>query len=396
MSASERAPGAAPVLPVLPVPAYGHDTLADLVPAVVRALGAGPAAGAAPAGADLVLPAADRVCLLLVDGMGEVALRERSGHAPALRRWRAGGEHRVLTAGFPTTTATSMGLLGTGLPPGAHGLVGYEVLDPDRDALLNQLQWDGPVDPRRWQPHPTLFQSLAAAGVPVTRVAPPHFDGSGLTEAALRGGRFVGTPERLEARVDAAVAAVRSTPRGLTYAYWGRLDSTGHGEGVGSWQWGEELTRVDAAVAELTRRLPRGTLLLVTADHGMVDVGPARRLDLAHEPVLREGVRHVGGEPRAVQLYTEPGAAADVARTWARRLDGCARVTTRAEAVAAGWFGPVEERVAGRIGDVLAVMTEPVAVVDSARMRPETLRLVGQHGALTDDERLVPLFLAVL
>ncbi|WP_432488117.1 alkaline phosphatase family protein [Kineococcus sp. SYSU DK018] len=382
----------------LPVPAYGTDTLADLMPAVARSLGVplDGTGGASADGAGLVLPAAERVCLLLVDGMGEVALRERSGHAPALRRWRADGPHRVLTAGFPTTTATSMGLLGTGLPPGGHGLVGYEVLDPDRDALLNQLQWDGPVDPRRWQPHTTVFQHLAAAGAPVTRVAPPHFDGSGLTEAALRGGRFVGTPERLEARVDAAAAAVRAAPRGLTYVYWGRLDRTGHGDGVGSWQWGEELGRVDAAVAELSRRLPRGTLLLVTADHGMVDVAAPQRLDLAHEPDLRAGVRHVGGEPRAVQLYTEPGAAPAVAREWGQRLDGVARVLTRAEAVAAGWFGPVEERVTGRIGDVLAVMTGPVAVVDSTRMRPETLRLVGQHGALTDDERLVPLFTALL
>ncbi|MCI2240391.1 alkaline phosphatase family protein [Paenibacillus sp. TRM 82003] len=382
------------VLPVLPAPSYGRDTLADLMPALERALGAAGGAGA-DAGA-LELPAADRVCLLLVDGMGEVALRERSGHTPALRRWRADGRHRVLTAGFPTTTATSMGLLGTGLPPGSHGLVGYEVLDPDRDALLNQLQWDGPADPRRWQPHTTVFQRLTAAGVPVTRVAPPHFDGSGLTEAALRGGRFVGTPERLEARVDAAVAAVRAAPRGLTYVYWGLLDRTGHGEGVGSWQWGEELGRVDAAVGELARRLPRGTLLVVTADHGMVDVPAVQRLDVAHEPALRAGVRHVGGEPRAVQLYTEPGAAEEVARAWSGRLGERARVLTRAQAVDAGWFGAVEEHVSGRIGDVLAVMTAPVAVVDSARMRPEALRLLGQHGALTDDERLVPLFTAVL
>ena len=374
---------------LVPAPAYGSDTLADLLPAVGRAIGVDTYAGASP---QLLLPAADRVCLLLVDGMGEEALRSRSGHTPALRRWRAEGHHRLLTAGFPTTTATSMGLLGTGLPPGRHGLVGYEVLDPDRDALLNELQWDSDVDPRRWQPHTTVFQQVAAAGVEVVRVAPPHFDGSGLTEAALRGGRFVGTPDRLEARVDAAVAAVRSAPRGLTYVYWGALDRTGHGQGVDSWQWGEELGRIDAAVAELSRRLPTGTLLVVTADHGMVDISAPNRVDVAHEPELLAGVRHVGGEPRAVQLYVEPGAAQQVAATWQARFEGCAEVLLRGEAVAAGWFGAVEERVSGRIGDVLVVMTDLVAVVNSARMRPDTLRLVGQHGALTDDERLVPLF----
>nr|WP_218886524.1 nucleotide pyrophosphatase/phosphodiesterase family protein [Kineococcus aurantiacus] len=373
----------------MPAPAYGRDTLADLLPAVGRALGVPDLAGASP---ELVLPAAQRVCFVLVDGLGELLLAARSGHTGTLRRWRADGLHRVLTAGFPTTTATSMGLIGTGLPPGGHGLVGYEVLDPDRDELLNELQWDAAVDPRRWQPHTTVFQRVAAAGVDVVRVAPPHFDGSGLTEAALRGGRFVGTPDRLPARVDAAVTAVRSAPRQLTYLYWGGLDHTGHGHGVDSAQWTAELERVDEALAELARRLPRGTLLVVTADHGMVDVHPPQRLDLAGEPDLRKGVRHVGGEPRTVQLYTEPGAAEQVAATWRSRLGTSAAVLLRSEAVAAGWFGPVEDRVRARIGDVLAVMREDTAVVDSDRMRPQTLRLIGQHGALSDAERLVPLF----
>ncbi|NIZ92127.1 alkaline phosphatase family protein [Kineococcus rubinsiae] len=377
-----------------PAPPYGVDSLADVLPAAARALGV--AHFADPGTSTLDLPAADRVCVLLVDGMGDEALAGRSGHAPTMRRWRADGRHRRITAGFPTTTATSMGLLGTGLPPGGHGLVGYEVLDPDRDALLNELAWDPAVDPRRWQPHTTVFQHAVAAGVEVVRVAPPHFNGSGLTEAALRGGRFSGTPDRLDARVDAAVTAVRSSRRSLTYVYWGALDKTGHADGVGSWQWGEELGRVDAAVGELSRRLPRGTLLLVTADHGMVDVPLTGRTDLAAEPELRAGVRHAGGEPRVLQLYCEPGAAQQVAATWRARLGHSAHVVLRAGAIEQGWFGPVEARVADRIGDVLVVMRELTAVVDSARMRPEALRLLGQHGALTDAERHVPLFSVLL
>ncbi|WP_369070492.1 alkaline phosphatase family protein [Kineococcus terrestris] len=397
--APRTAPRSAPPAAALPdAPPYGRGSLSGLLPAVAASLGvdtAGDPADAPAAEPALDLPAAPRTCLVLVDGMGELAVDERSGHAPALRRWRADAGAAVLSSGFPSTTATSMGLLGTGLAPGGHGLVGYEVLDPDRDALLNELAWDPAVDPRRWQPRTTWFQRVAAAGVDVTRVAPPHFDGSGLTEAALRGGRFVGTPERLDARtgagVDALAAAARAGRPALTYVYWGRLDATGHAHGVGSWEWTQELERVDAALADLARRLPRGTLLVVTADHGMVDVGPGARVDVAREPELRAGVRHVGGEPRVTQLYCEPGAAPRVAARWRERLGDRALVLERAEAVAAGWFGDVEERVAPRIGDVLVVAASEFAVVDSARMRPEALRLVGQHGALTDAERLVPL-----
>jgi len=36
----------------------------------------------------------------------------------------------TLTAGFPSTTVTSLGSLGTGLPPSAHGMLGYQVAIP--------------------------------------------------------------------------------------------------------------------------------------------------------------------------------------------------------------------------------------------------------------------------
>jgi hypothetical protein len=380
-------------------PRYGRDTLADLMPAVLRSLdvevpGRAPAEPAAPAapGAEnpqgITLEPAPRTCVLLVDGLGDLLLRERAGHAPFLRSQL--DRARVLTAGFPTTTATSMGSLGTGLSPGGHGLVGYEVLVPERDELLNELSWEPPVDPRRWQPETTCFQHAAAAGVEVVRIGPGYFDGSGLTEAALRGGRFV-SAESLDDRVDAALVALRSAPRTLVYVYWGDVDKVGHVSGCESWEWGEELARVDLAVRRLAAGLPRDATLHVTADHGMVDVPHHQRIDLAHDGELARGVRHAGGEPRCVQLYCDPDAAPAVLATWAARLAGRAYVLSRADAVAAGWFGVVAPHVLDRIGDVVVACRPGLAVVDSRRMRPKLLALVGLHGSLTPAESLVPL-----
>ena len=382
-------------------PPYGSGTLADLMPAVLRSMdvgtdrsalvgdSAGAAAPAAVAAVDgLLLEPTARACVLLVDGLGDVLLRERAGHAPYLRGLLDGAAS--LDVGFPTTTATSMGSFGTGLPPGSHGLVGYEVLVPGRDELLNELSWETPVDPRTWQPQPTAFEHAVAAGVEVVRIGPGFFDGSGLTEAALRGGRFVAASS-LDARVDAAITALRSSPRTLVYVYWGDLDKVGHVHGCGSWEWGEELAAVDLAVRRLVAGLPRDATLFVTADHGMVDVPHSRRLDVAQEPDLAAGVRHVGGEPRAPQLYCEPGYAEAVARAWGERLDERADVQTREQAVAAGWFGPVAPHVLERIGDVVVSCGPDLAVVDSRRHRPELLALVGLHGARTPAEWRVPL-----
>lgn len=372
--------------------------LTAVLPSVAAAVGL-PVPGF-PADAVLDLPPARRAVVVLVDGLGEQQLAARGGHAPLLRRIRTAGARpggdpacAVLTSGFPATTATSLAMLGTGLPPGRHGLVGLELRDPDRDVIFSQLGWDPAVPARRWQPHPTVFEHLVAAGALAVHVGPAHFEGSGLTVATMRGGRFAAA-QSLPDRVDAAVAAVRSAGAGqaaVAFLYWGELDKAGHVHGPGSWQWGEELSAVDSAVRLLARRLPADTLIVVCSDHGMVDAPPTDRVDLAHDPQLREGVHLVGGEPRTVHLYCEPGAATDVAATWRGRLGDRMDVLTRDEIVASGWFGDVEERVLPRIGDVVASSRDLFTVVDSRTARPEVLRLLGLHGARLDAERLVPL-----
>jgi hypothetical protein len=368
-------------------------TLADVLPSVAAALGV-PVRGTAV----LPLEPARSAVVVLVDGLGAQLLARRGGHAPFLRGLGDAAGRGGLACGFPSTTATSMGTIGTGRPPGTHGLVGLDVLDPTRDVVFSELAWDPDVDPRRWQPGSTLFEEVSALGVDVVRIGPAYFEGSGLTEAALRGGRFVAAG-RLEERVDAAVAAVRA-PGGspvLVYLYWGELDKTGHVHGCESWEWGEELSAVDGELARLARLLPPDTQVVVTADHGMVDVPFSRRLDLADEPELAAGVRHLGGEARALHLYCDPGAADRVLATWRDRLGAGFELVTREEAVAGGWFGTVAPSVLPRIGDVVAAATDADeasqvrAVVDSRTARAEVLRLLGLHGARTEAETLVPL-----
>ncbi len=367
------------------VPDYARGTLASVLPSVLTALGSPRYAGRPV----LPFPAARRAVVVLVDGLGYELVRRRGGHAPFLRRTLATA-HR-LSCGFPSTTATSMGSFGTGLAPGTHGLVGFEVLVPESDRILNELSWQDGPRPETWQPNPTVFEAAEADGIAVTRVGPASFDGSGLTRAALRGGSFAAATG-LEEGVNVALAAVRRAPRALVYLYWGQLDTTGHQHGCSSWQWGLELERIDAELARLVDGVPGDTAVYVTGDHGMVDVGFDCRVDVAAEPDLLAGVRHVGGEPRSVQLYCAPGAAGDVAEAWRERVAGLAEVLTRDEALEAGWFGPVRADVAQRIGDVLVNCTGELALVDSVRMRPAALSLLGLHGSVTDDETAVPLF----
>jgi len=375
------------------LPTYDATGLAGVLPAVARSLGVADTREDGLGSPDLLdLVPARRSVVVLIDGLGFELLRQRSGHAPFLRGMLP--EAHRLCAGFPSTTATSMGTFGTGLPPGAHGLVGYEVLVPGEDRLLNELSWENGPDPRRWQPIQTVFERADAAGVEVTRIGAGFFDGSGLTNAALRGGRFTAA-QTLDARVDSALAAVRASKRALVYLYWGELDKVGHVRGCQSLEWGEELELIDRSMARLVASLPSDTSVFVTADHGMVDAPHELRIDLAQDPELARGVRHVGGEFRSLQLYCERGATDDVLASWRERLGGRAWVLSRDEAVAQGLFGTVSARVLPRIGDVIAAMRDNFAIVDSRTARPQLLALLGLHGSLTPEEVAIPLIQVV-
>ena len=292
-----------------------------MLPSVSRSLGV-PWHGGNGARPGFDLPPARRAVVVLVDGLGHDLLVRRAGHAPWLRG-RLPTTRRV-ASGFPSTTATSMGTFGTGLAAGAHGLLGYEVLVPGADRLLNELSWDDGPDPRLWQPHETVFETVARSGVEVVRVGPAYFDGSGLTNAAVRGGRFVAA-ESLAARVDATLAAVRSVPRALVHLYWGELDKVGHVHGCDSWQWGDELEAIDRELARLARSLPADCSLTLTADHGMVDVPHEVRLDVASRTAARgrRPARHGGGPgPAALRRGRGAGRRARGVERGARRPGG--------------------------------------------------------------------------
>lgn len=363
-------------------PAYGRRSLGDVVPAVGAALGA-PLPGE-PVG--LELPSAASYVVFLVDGLGARLLHRYAHAAPFLSSLLA--EQEPGTAGVPSTTATSLTSLGTGLTPGAHGLVGFTSRVPGTDRLLNALMWDKAVDPVEWQPHPTAFARLRDLGVPVTVVNKREFAGSGLTVAAHRGADYLGA-DKVGERIAAAVAT--SAERGsLTYLYDGDLDWTGHRYGVASRPWLQQLAMVDAEAEQLREALPPSVRLLVVADHGMVDSPAQSRVDVDELTEFRAGVALLGGEARFRHLYCRRGAVDDVAATWAEVLGPRAEVLTREQAVGRGWFGPVSPGVLPRLGDVVVACRGDTAVLSTADF-PYEATLVGLHGSLTPDEMLIPL-----
>lgn len=370
------------------VPDYGRSTLADVFGSVVTALGV-------PGwDAPLALPNAERWVIVLVDGLGDANLAAAADDAPYLASLRRDQGTPTVTSGAPSTTATSITSLGTGLAPGQHGIVGYSFRNPVDGGLLNALIWQKGLSALDLQPRLTGFERLARAGVDMTTVVPARFRGSGLTECALRGARFhpVTVESDHDGRIEAVVDAAASGSASLTYFYERELDHTGHGAGWESPAWRTTLTRVDRLVQRLRAALPDDTRILITGDHGMIDVPRSRWVIAEDVPGLTDGITLLAGEGRFRQLYTARGQADKIAARWADHLGDRAWVVTREQAVDAGWFGFTEQRNLDRIGDVCVVMRDDWAVM--TRTLSKEFGLVGMHGSLTDAEMRVPLLVA--
>ncbi|MCV7409013.1 nucleotide pyrophosphatase [Mycobacterium florentinum] len=365
-------------------------SLCDVLPAAAALLGV-PDAVDRLAVTESVAEQVDRVAVVLVDGLGWHLLPELEGSAPLLASVLAGGVGQMsqLLCTFPSTTPSSLVSLGTGARPGEHGILGFTLNVPGTERVLTHIYWRDDPPSAQWQPLPTWFQRLQRRGVAARAVLPALFMGSGLTDSAYRGADFRPSgPDDDYAQL--VIDELRAAP-GLVYGYTADLDTAAHLFGIGSPHWHAAAARVDALLTRLVDTLPANAALLVTADHGGLNVPPQARVDLDTDTRLSEGIRVVAGEPRVRYLHTVPGAAADVQATWSGLLDGRAEVYGRDQAVATGMFGPVDPGHLARIGDVVVICTGDTAVLATKREPPEAARLIGFHGGATAAEMAIPL-----
>lgn len=380
------------------------------------------------------------IVMVLVDGLGWQMLRERAGHTPNLRRLLADSDYLHTCA--PSTTAAALTTLATGVYPGAHAMVGYAVRDPLLRGQLGAGHVPGPGDvfdlitfknsshdPLTWQSVPTLIEranAKANAGcgpqLGAVSIGRSKFAGSGLSLAAWRGFKHIGV-DALDQRPYQAYRAIKEGAK-LVYLYVGELDHAGHNHGWHSDKWLEALEALDAMVGQLFRRLPAGTRIVLTADHGMVDTDRHHRIDLAKEKELAKDVVAVAGESRFLQLYVPDDVASAPAAgspglgvAGPRGAGGVVENSGReelAQSVAKRWaeflgdraiwvgtdpsplMGALSPGARAAVGDVLVALNDNWTVVDSRVQSFHATQLIGVHGSLTPVELEVPLIKAVL
>lgn len=322
---------------------------------------------------------ASQVVLLVLDGLGWDQLQERPTVAPTLSAMVGG----PITSVSPSTTATALTSIATGLTPGRHGVVGYRVAVDDE--VLNILRWSTPAGDARQRIVPERFQQTEAfCAQRPAMVTKAEFAQSGFSAAHLSGARFRGYRVPSTLVVELAMALRQGEP--FVYAYYDGIDKVSHEYGLAE-HYDAELASVDRLVGDVLDVLPPGACLVVTADHGQVDVGD--RTLPPHGDVLAH-VSFQSGEGRFRWLHARPGRADALLEAARAHHADVAWVVDRDQTIDEGWWGPsVTDAARQRLGDVALVCREPVSFSDPADSGP--FELIGRHGSLTAAEMFVPL-----
>ncbi len=324
---------------------------------------------------------AEQIVLLVIDGLGAEQMRERPSLTPVL----SSGSGGCITTVAPSTTACALTTLVTGRVPAEHGVVGYRVaLDGD---VMNVLQWTVAGADARTRVPAAEFQPcppFPGAVGPVPVVTRHDYGPTGFTAAHL--GRAALHRWHTPAGLVTAVRGLADSGSPFVYAYYEGIDRVAHAEGLGQY-YDDELWAADRLVGDVLDALPPGVVLVVTADHGQVEVGANVEV---LGPEIMDGVTLISGEGRFRWLHVRPGAADDVVEAATALHGDVAWVRTKEQIVEDGWLGGVPRpEVSARLGDVVLVPFAPTAFLDPADTGEQRLR--ARHGSLTSAEMLVPL-----
>jgi hypothetical protein len=324
---------------------------------------------------------AGQVVLLVLDGLGWNALEEHRVRMPALSNMTGG----PITTVLPSTTATALTSIATGLAPAQHGIVGYRMLVDG--SVLNVLRWSIAGGGRAPDPF-DVQRHTAFGGRDVPVITRSEFRTTGFTNAHLRGGHFVGW-HTTAGLIEQVARSVQHGHR-LVYAYYPGVDSIAHEFGLHDRAYERELAATDHLVHDILDVVPASCTLLVTSDHGQVHLERHSWIDIS---ALVPMVATMAGDGRFRYLYANKGANRELLEAARAEVGAHAWVWSRGELLELGLLGDgATGSIPGRLGDVVLAARGDSAFIDPAL--PNEMQLRSGHGSLTPDEMLVPLVAA--
>ena len=331
----------------------------------------------------LRLPKAKHSVVILVDGLGYENLKNAAGYARFLNQKL---EHSIRCE-FPSTTATSLTGLATGTRSGQHGLIGYSVYDREIGAQRNLLTgWSSRSSAAEFKIQQTL--SELSGDVKMNVIGPAVYESSGFTELTMKGANYL-PAEKISDRFSVLEKALSAPDTSVTYLYVPELDQAAHKFGVSSDQWLHLLEELDLIVNRFIAKLSGEVGVILTADHGVMDVSQSNHVYLDDFTWYESQVINTAGDPRCNFVYLEdPQKLATFIELAEEKFGSSAYICTTQQLVEAGWL---VEGVSKVVPDAYIIWRDAQVGYDRRFSKPQHLNMVGQHGGISDIETRVPL-----
>jgi hypothetical protein len=335
----------------------------------------------------LDLVAKRSVCVILVDGLGSVNLKTAGGHASYLNSLTS----ESAMCWFPATTATSITSFATASNPWSNGFLGYQVFNQKTVSSMNLLSgWNDFEEGSNYQNLPTISEQANSVGVGFHTVAPAVYERSGFTGATMRGSIFHGVNSIAE-RFEKAKQLLSDPIAKVVYLYVPELDQLAHAQGSASTAWLNELESVDSYVRVLSTNLPKSAGIVVTADHGVIDVDKTNHIFL-DEFVSGDQFRFVGGDTRALYLYFKDGVdIKDHRKALEQTLSDTCYVVTTEDLIAAGYWGSLNSASSNVAPDLVVLARKQVALYHRDFAKAKSMNMIAHHGSISNQEMAIPL-----
>ncbi len=327
------------------------------------------------------------VCVILVDGLGAANLRNASGHARFLNSQQSDSA----MCWFPATTSTSITSFATASNPWDNGFLGYQVFDKSAQSSMNLLSgWADYSEGKSYQDAPTLAESTISNGVGFYTVAPSVYEHSGFTGATMRGSSFHGV-DKVADRFSEALRLLSDPNQKVVYLYIPELDQMAHARGSESISWLNQLEDLDSLVRDFVTAIPKNLGVILTADHGVVDVPKESHIYL-DEIMPKSDFKFVGGDTRSLYLYLQDSV--DVGKTrevLEEKLGDSCYICTPEDLIEAGYWKTLSPKSLNVAPDLLVLARKRVALYHRGFAKFKSLQMVGHHGSITNEELAIPL-----
>ena len=362
----------------------------------------------------------ENVILVLCDGLGykQWQRQREKGFFGAISKK---GNVRPITTVFPSTTAAATAAVATGLTPQEHGLPEWFVYMKEIGEVIVTLPFTrvgeygrdtlvGKLDPKALLDSRTVYQKLKKAGVKSTSFTSRSLAYSTYSKISRLGSDVVPYASASDLAVSLRRAVERSRERNYFYVYWSYVDTIEHIYGPSAEESSVEASLIshvfqEGFLSKLSRDAAKRTLVIVTADHGQLDVTPERTRYMNHFGKLVKSLQHAPsgkvippwGSARDSYMLVNEERLDEMEKYLAARLNGVASVLKTEDAIGAGLFGinGPSRRFRRRIGNLM-VLPHRTETVWFRYRKGESLDMRGHHGGMHPDEMTIPLAAARL